>query len=61
MARGRTGWCALHNSHVAEALQEVFENCRKKPEGVYGGGDGTQLTPRLQLAPAASWTSPLRG
>jgi hypothetical protein len=31
-------------------LQEVFEKCRLRLEGVYGGGDGSQLNDRLRLA-----------
>jgi hypothetical protein len=31
-------------------LQEVFAKCRRKLEGVYGGGDGSQLNDRLLLA-----------
>jgi hypothetical protein len=31
-------------------LLEVFEECRRKLKGVYGGGDGSQLNDRLQLA-----------
>jgi hypothetical protein len=31
-------------------LQAVYDSCRRKLEGVYGGGDGSQLTDRLKLA-----------